>query len=188
MKKLLAVFILTAFSLLGQGFASFNFTADLQGQLDTRPGTWGYQDSHTWKVPFFPPDGKMVRIEQITGDLVAWPLGQRPPGKYAGVLLSLGRTQQYLPPWCSFCNANTFLYIQMPVFLGRAPFSHYNLGFLLGPDNIMEVKVASWLNQLNAEIHIEPTFVVKYSFVDPKAGGEYPIDGIIEYKPAQASK
>jgi hypothetical protein len=155
---------------LGPFFASSNFTADLLGPVDVRPGCWGNADVATWTITFRPPPGYRVRVLRLRGDLVAWPRvlpGEKAiePGNYAGVLLGFQTTAPEGSVRCDWCADNTALYIQdamsnKPI---RAPFNH-EIGALLEPDHKLVVKVAAWLNTSGHPIHIEPTFTTVFQF------------------------
>jgi hypothetical protein len=148
-----------------------NFSADLLGGLDTRPSTWGAVDVATWTITYRPPPGSRVRILHVRGDLVAWPKvlpGETPvpEGRYAGVLLGLGRTMGENTAPCDWCEDSAMLYIQAgldshPV---RAAFNDDVAAGLLAADNKLVVTVAAWLNTTGKPIHVEPTFVVTYRF------------------------
>ena len=65
-----------------------NFSSDLYGPVDTRPGTWGHADYWVLKQPFTNvPAGCRVEVLRISGDLMAWAKGAVPAGTYAGVLM-----------------------------------------------------------------------------------------------------
>lgn len=55
---------------------SGNFSVDLYGLVDTRPGTYGHADYVIWNQTFENvPAGCRVQILHIWGDLIAWPRG-----------------------------------------------------------------------------------------------------------------
>ena len=65
-----------------------NFSVELYGPVDTRPGTWGHADSWVWQQPFTNvPAGCRVQILRISGALISWSKGAVPAGTYAGVLV-----------------------------------------------------------------------------------------------------
>jgi hypothetical protein len=177
----LALVVLAACGARGQETytASMNFAADLDGEADTRERTWGKHDAAEWTVEFSPPSGQRVQIMSVTGDLVSWftLMGKRPavpePGRYAGVLFSLGRTEIW-GAQCplSLCNTDTFVYIQdalsAPRPASRAPVDTGAIDFVLGDDHTLHIKVASWLNDTGLPVHLEPTFVVRYRWVKEK--------------------
>jgi hypothetical protein len=167
---------------LGPFAASSNFTADLYGTADTRPGCWGYSDVATWNVTFRPPAGYAVRVVSIHGDLVSWIKSlpgdpATPAESTAGVLLGLQSTPRASTTgrcdWCSdverpahpAVQGTTMLYIQDAVAQlqpkSRAQYDRM-VNQLLEPDNKLLVTVASWLNTTGKPVHIEPTFTVVY--------------------------
>lgn len=167
-------------ALMGTYSASGNFAVDLNGPVDTRPGTWGTADAWTWKETFSPPAGYRVRILAIQGDLTAMArtLPEDPPvprGKSAGVLLGFGTTAAEGSVRCSPCADNTMLYVQAA--MGSEPVTRsfdwtVRAGGLLEPDNTLLVKVASWLNTTGIPVHLEATFTIVYRFEPPPAGGQ----------------
>jgi hypothetical protein len=162
--------LLAFFLILTQSFtASTNFSFDLDGPVDTRPGTWGTAEASAKFITFAPPAGYRVRILRASGDLVAWPqvLDGVPvkPGRYAGVLLGLSTTAQEGSVRGDWLADNCFLYVQAgldatPV---RAAFDR-KTDALLEPDHKLALKVASWLNTTERKIHIEPTLTIVYRF------------------------
>ena len=157
-------------SLLGPWLASSNYSVDLAGAADSRPGTWGTADSFTAPIAFHPPHGYRVRILRIRGDLTAWarvlpdesPVAQGT----AGVLVSFQTTARDGSARCTPCADNTLVYLQGAVSgpgAVRVPFDA-RTSVLLEPDSILRVTVASWLNTTGKPIHLEPTFTVVYRF------------------------
>jgi hypothetical protein len=158
--------------ILGPYSASANFTADLFGPVDTRPGCWGNAESATWELEFYPPPGYRVRILAIDGDLVAWPkvLPEDDPvaeGTYAGVLLGFQVAGPDGSVRCDYCADNTMVYVQSALDSHPAvrSFSRNTAAAgLLAADNKLYIKVASWLNTFGLPVHLEPTFDVLYQF------------------------
>src|SRR5215831_2192864 len=65
-----------------------DFSVELYGPVDTRPGTYGHADYVVWNQPFTNvPAGCRVQITHISGDFIAWTMGAVPAGTYAGVLV-----------------------------------------------------------------------------------------------------
>lgn len=147
-----------------------NFAADLKGDPDTRPGTWGRAAAHVWRLEFRNvPAGKRVRIKRVYGDFVAWARGSPPPDKHAGVLLGLQRTDVGASPDAWPAAEGCVLYLQHAVVgsqVARLDYDYRDLSFVLADDHVLEVKVAVWLNDLEEEVHMEPTFVLYYDYVD----------------------
>lgn len=148
-------------------YSSSNFSADIAGEPDSRPSTWGNAGVALWEITFTPPAGCAVEVQRIFGDLVAWPIGRVEEGKFAGVLLGLQTREPEGSVRGDWLADNTFLYIQDAVSQEprRAPFN-YSLSVRLPTDNKLVVKVAVWLNDTGRTIHIEPTFTLGYRFVD----------------------
>lgn len=147
-------------------YSSSNFSADLAGQPDSRPGTWGTAEAVTWTITFSPPAGCSVEITQIHGDLVAWPTGGKvEEGRFAGVLFGLSTTGPDGSTHGDWLADSCFLYVQDAVGreARRAPFSEKVKVRLL--DDRLMVKVAVWLNDTGRTIHMEPTFTLGYRFV-----------------------
>lgn len=163
-----------------QKVKSLNFSVDLQGPVDHRQATWGRADAQIIKITFpDAPPGSRVHVLRVYGDFVAWPKGKAPDGTCAGVLMSMASTRgnngdrlacESGGTFLARCAADgTFLYKQRALCAG-SPASNMDFdldvsaGGLLEPDNIMELKVASWLNDTGLVIHMEPTFVVVYRY------------------------
>lgn len=152
---------------LGPYSAAANFAADILGDLDVRPNTWGRAGSHEWKITFSPPPGYRVRILRVYGDVLAWPRGTVDAGRFAGVLFGLRNSGPDGSVRADWAADNTFLYLQSATGgeVARAAFDHVvAAGGLLAPDHVLCVKVAVWLNDTGRHIHIEPTFTMVYQF------------------------
>lgn len=166
--KTVALLVLMAASMVAQTYsAATNFSVDLIGVPDTRPDTWGTASYAVKAITFKPPQGQRVRILRVYGDLLIWPLGVVPQGKFAGVLLGLQTTAPDGSVRMDWGADNTMLYIQDAT--GgeprRAAFDYkVSVGGVLGPDNKLIVKMATWLNDTGLPIHIEPSFVMVYRF------------------------
>ena len=152
--------------------ASANFSVDLYGTQDTRPGSWGCADFQEKTLTFSPTPGRRVRITRIRGDLVAWvrsihSSAPTPPGTTAGVLLAFHDSNPEGSTLCDLCGDNTPIYVQDAVTerqpKTRAPFNVV-LDWLLPSDNKLILKLASWLNDTGQPIHMEATFTVAFSF------------------------
>lgn len=168
---------------VGPFSASTNFAADLMGQPDTRPGTWGLTESVVQTVQFVPTkSGWRTRILKVYGDFIAWPKGFIPTiypndlqdpsvGYYAGVLWSL---QTSAAPGSNRVQPgadNCMLYLQNSVRVDtvRAAFSEdVKYGGLLQPDNQLHSVLAVWLNTLGIPVHMEATWVTVYQFEEPQ--------------------
>jgi hypothetical protein len=154
----------------GKRSLATNMAADLEGDNDTGQGVWGKAGYVLSRITFTPPKGCRVRILRVYGDFLAWPRGVVPAGKYAGVLWGLQTTAPEGSVWADYAADNTMLYVQhatsgQPV---RTPINFdVTEGGLLGPDHVLVSKLAVWLNDTGLQIHMEPTFVVVYEFVEP---------------------
>jgi len=149
--------------------ASSNLSVDLMGAPDTRLATWGTADYHDFRVSL-PALGKRVRVLRIAGDLVAWPRvlpGELPvsPGQYAGVLVGFMTTAAEGSMRCLPCADNTMIYAQgaMSAAPVRVPFDReVSVGGALEADQVLVVRVASWLNSTGRPVHAEATFTVTW--------------------------
>lgn len=154
-----------------------NFSADIQGEPDRRPQTWGTAGFHVWPIKF---RDEQTTIFKVWGDLIAWPKGEVPRGTYYGVLVGLMTTAPEGSKNCDWCADNTFLYFQgagsrrSPVV--RIPFDVQVQERL--SDGIILVKVAVFLNDTGLPVHVEPTVCISYGpkgpFMQPgiNRGGE----------------
>jgi hypothetical protein len=150
---------------------SINIPYDNAGQPDTRPGTWGTAASYSVPIPFADvPSGYLVRITRVYGDVVSWPHGQIAPGTFSGVLSGLETTNpvpsQYVAPGLG-AMAGCFLYFQDRVGAAgsRIPAAVDSIkNGLLGPDNVLVLTQAVWLNETGVSIHMETTLVVEFVF------------------------
>lgn len=162
-----------------------NLSVDLRGKPDTRPTTWGTAEAFEWgvdskdqdSITFHPPTGQRVKILAVQGDLVAWPteMGLKPAvipvGRYAGVLLGLGRqprSPQVSSAHCSLCCRDVFVYVQGVLSQQqstlRIPLQYAAVNYILGPDHKLYVKVAVWLNDTGLAVHLEPTMTIQYQW------------------------
>jgi len=138
---------------------------DLQGDPDTRPGTWGDAGAVYNRITFSPPAGCRVRILRAMGDFLTCPRGIVPRGKFAGALWGLQTTA---PDGSAYADlANTMLYVQNATSgePARAPIDFtVKAGGLLQLDNVPVSKMAVWLNDRGLQLHVEASFVVVYRF------------------------
>lgn len=142
-----------------------NFTVDILGEVDTRPDTWGRAGYQVWPMTFTNvPDGHRVHISYVSGDLVAW--FRNPTDKKGGALFGLQSTAPEGSTHATPAADNCFVYIQTPVGNEGARAAIDNpVTFTLEADNILYVKVASFLNETEQPMHLEPTFVLTYNYV-----------------------
>lgn len=160
---------------------SGNFPRDLFGPTDTRmagqickvgPCIWGRADSEVLPITFHPPAGYRVRVLRLRGDLVAQikviPGDPAiPADSSAGVLIGFQSTAANGSVDCDYCASGTPLYIQDYVNdrqpKTRAPFD-YETDLLLEPDNILNLKLAAWLNTTEHPIHLEGTYTITFRY------------------------
>jgi hypothetical protein len=152
---------------LGPYSTAANFSDDLQGKPDSRPGAWGTGEVVIHRITFRPPVGYRVRILWVRGDFLVWPVGKVPEGTCAGALLGLQTTAPEGSDRADLAADNTFLYLQLAT-NGKPERAAYNHtvweGGLLQSDHVLIVKLAVWLNDTGRRIHMEPSFVVVYQF------------------------
>ena len=169
-------------SALGPYTVSGNFPSDLYGPVDTRmagticadgPCIWGHADSNVLPIKFRPPAGYRVKILTLRGDVIAWikSLPGDPPTpaeSAAGILAGFQTTSSAGSVHCDFCADGTPLYVQDSVTekqpKTRAPFNYTDVGTYLDDDNILNAKIASWLNTTNKPIHIELTYTIQFTY------------------------
>lgn len=148
-----------------------NFSADIKGDPDNRPDTWGDAGYIVKKITFTPKPGCRIRITKAYGDFLIWPVGKVERGKFAGALFGLRTTAPEGSIQADWAADNTFLYIQVATGgePARAAFNYdVASGGLLGSDNVMLVKMAVWLNDTGLPIHMEPSFVIQFQYEDEK--------------------
>lgn len=163
---------------------SGNFPRDLYGPIDMRdtrlvcngPCIWGHADSDALKITFHPPAGYRVRILSLRGDVTAWVKSlpgdpATPAESMAGVLGGFQTTNSLndgASAQCDYCADGCPLYIQGAVGekqpSTRLPFYYDQVGQLLDADNILNAKIASWLNSTGKPIHIEITYTIQFRY------------------------
>jgi len=172
-------------SVLATHTVSGNFPQDLFGPADTRmagqncgvgPCIWGHADSAVLPIQFRPPPGYRVRILSLRGDLIAWikTLPGDPPTpaeSSAGVLGGFQTTSSLAEEnskECDSCADGCPLYIQDAVTekqpKTRAAFNYQEVGLMLDADNVLNVKVADWLNTTGKPVHIEMTYTIQFRY------------------------
>jgi hypothetical protein len=148
---------------------SINYPYDAQGEPDTRPGCWGDAGYNDGPVQFLDvPAGHRVRIVRVYGDFVAWPMGDPAEGKFAGILFGLLATDNGASPYATLSAKGCPLYLQNVVGKDgvRGSFDvECSAAGLLGPDHVMLVRRAIFLNELGCSVHQEPSFVVEFEYV-----------------------
>jgi hypothetical protein len=147
---------------------SVNFSYDIEGTPDSRPGTWGATGVQTIPDLFHPPSGHQTRILRLYGDFIAWPHGSPSAGKFAGVLWGLTNSSPQGSPQEDLAAEGCFLYLQQGVGASEPVRAAFDLDVsvdgLLNADNQMLSKVAVFLNELQCSIHIEVTFICEFQF------------------------
>jgi hypothetical protein len=121
-----------------------NFSVELYGPADTRPGTWGHADYVVWNQPFTNvPAGCRVQITRISGDFMAWAMGAVPAGTYAGVLVGAYQTGGTASTRAAYGADGYFMYYQDGLSKGprRIPFNQSVVEGYLGSDNVLCWKV-----------------------------------------------
>jgi hypothetical protein len=138
-----------------------NFSVELYGPVDTRPGTWGHADYVVWNQPFTNvPAGCRVQITRISGDFIAWAMGAVPAGTYAGVLIGAYQSGGTGSTRAAYAADGYFMYYQggLSQYSLRIPFNQSVVEGYLGSDNVLCWKVAEFLNTTGFPIHMEITF------------------------------
>jgi hypothetical protein len=112
----------------------------------------------------------------LRGDLIAWikTLPGDPPTPVessAGVLGGFQTTSSLVEGTskeCDFCTDGCPLYIQDAVTekqpKTRAAFDYREVGLLLDADNVLNVKVAAWLNTTGKPVHVEMTYTIQFRY------------------------
>jgi hypothetical protein len=160
-----------------------NFSFDLTGAEDGRPGTWGRQAAQYNQLAFVDiPAGKVVRITNIIGDLTArWTTrgGRRSwpgYGYYTGVLAAvttLPRSQG--SRHVDWGADDTLVYVQGDIgFQGvvRVPIEvEFGLDVenALAPAGVLWFKAAKFLDETRLDTHMEITYAVTFCYVDDPA-------------------
>lgn len=180
--------------------ASGNFPSDLYGPVDTRmagqicgggPCIWGRADYAVLPIRFRPPAGYRVRILALRGDLIAWiktlPGDPATPLESAAGILGGFQTTSSLnasnggsgaegSARCDYCSDDCPLYIQDSVTekqaKTRAPFNYTDVGLLLDLDNMLNAKIAAWLNTTGKPIHVELTYTIQFRYEKYAAGND----------------
>jgi hypothetical protein len=161
---------MVSMAILGPYSTAVNFSIDLAGIPDTRPGTWGNTGSAQNLVTFSPPAGYAVRVLTIYGDFTGFPRSGTPsPGTSCEIGWGLKTTAPDGSKLVSTGYDNSFVWLQNVVTsvapACRAGFNFdVRTGGLLGPDNTMISQVFVALNTTGLTIHMEPTFTMVYQF------------------------
>jgi hypothetical protein len=157
-------------AILGPYSTAVNFSIDLAGVPDTRPGTWGNAASAQNLMQFTPPAGHRVRVMKVYGDFIAFPKSGTPrAGTSCEVGWGLKTTAADGSSRISTGYDNSFVWLQdavLPAQLkSRSGFSfEVATGGLLEPDHKLISQAFVALNTTGLTIHMEPTFVMVYQF------------------------
>ncbi len=157
-------------AILGPYSTAVNFSIDLAGIPDTRPGTWGSTGSAQNVVTFSPPAGYAVRVLTIYGDFIGVPKsGSPPPDTSCEIGWGLKTTAPDGSNLVSTGYDNSFVWLQN-VITSQTPVCRAGFNFdvrtggLLATDNTMISQVFVALNTTGLTIHMEPTFTMVYQF------------------------
>jgi hypothetical protein len=155
---------------LGPYSTAVNFSINLAGVPDTRPGTWGNADFAQNIATFTPPEGYVVRILRVYGDFVGFPQSGMPA---AGTSCEIGWGLKTSAPdgsaLVSVGYDNSFVWVQN-VITSDAPSCRASFDFsvstggLLQPDHRLISQTFVALNTTGLTIHMEPTFTMEYQF------------------------
>ena len=157
-------------AILGPYSTAVNFSINLAGTPDNRPGTWGNAGFAQNIVAFSPPSGYLVRIVRIYGDFIGFPeSGIAPAGTSCEVGWGLKSTAPDGSVHVSTGYDNSFIWLQnviTSVFPScRLAFdSDVSTGGLLQADNTLISQAFVALNTTGLTIHMEPTFTMVYQF------------------------
>ena len=149
-----------------QRFGATNMAADLAGDPDNRPGTWGTAGAQSVQIHFAPPAGCRVRITRVYGDFLAWARGVVPPGTYAGVLFGLSTAAPDGSTNADLISNSCFVYYQAVIGSDQGARIQYDIPGLnvILPDGVLVEKVAVWLNNTGQIVHMEPSYVIVYEW------------------------
>jgi hypothetical protein len=149
---------------------ALNFSVDLAGTPDTRPGTWGNAGFAQNLTIFSPPAGQRVRVLRIYGNFIAFPRSGAPrAGTSCEVGWGLKTTAPDGSAYASTGYDNSFVWLQdvvtSPLPSCRLMFDFdVHAGGLLEPDHHLISQTFVALNTTGLTIHMEPTFTAVYQF------------------------
>jgi len=157
-------------AILGPYSTAVNFSIDLAGTPDARPGTWGNAGFAQNVTTFSPPAGQRVRVLRVYGDFIGFPKSGIPrAGTSCEIGWGLKTTAADGSTRLSNGYDNSFIWLQHVVTSNgwscRAAFDHtVEVGGLLEADHKMISQTFVALNTTGLTIHMEPTFTVVYRF------------------------
>lgn len=157
-------------AVLGPYSTAMNFSIDLAGTPDTRPGTWGNAGFAQNIATFSPPAGYRVRILRVYGDLIGFPKSGMPD---AGTSCEIGWGLKSTAPdgsgRVSTGYDNSFVWLQHVV-MSTSPSCRAGFDFEVGTGGLLEAdhqlvsQTFVALNTTGLTIHMEPTFTMVYQF------------------------
>ncbi|HEY4089337.1 MAG TPA: hypothetical protein VGM43_25580 [Bryobacteraceae bacterium] len=155
---------------LGPYSTAVNFSIDLAGTPDTRPGAWGNAGFAQNVTTFSPPAGYQVRVLRIYGNFIGFPKsGVVGAATSCEVGWGLKTTAPDGSAYASTGYDNSFVWIQDAV-TGASPSCRLmfdfdvHVGGLLQPDHKLISQTFVALNTTGLTIHMEPTFTMVYQF------------------------
>lgn len=164
-----------AMATLGPWSTAVNFSIDLAGTPDTRPGTWGNAGFTQNITTFSPPAGHRVRVLRVYGNFIGFPKsGVLRAGTSCEVGWGLKTTAPDGSVHASTGYDNSFVWLQDVVMTASPSCSimfdfDVRVGGLLEADHHLISQTFVALNTTGLTIHMEPTFTMIYQF-EPTAG------------------
>ena len=162
-------------SVLGPYSDASNISADILGEPDKRPSTWGLTGYTVNTLEFKPPAGYRVRILRMYGNVNVTPkvpdpeTQQLPAGSRASYLHGFQTTAPEGSTRMVPAASNTLTYYQGDV-SEKVDKDHleFNVdvsaGGLLEKDNKLYSKFATFLNTMGVALHLEVSWVTIYEF------------------------
>lgn len=155
---------------LGPYSTALNFSIDLAGSPDTRPGAWGNAGFAQNITTFSPPPGYRVRVLRTYGNFIGFPKsGVVAEGKSCEVGWGLKTTAPDGSAHASTGYDNSFVWLQ-DVITNPSPSCSVvfdfdvHIGGLLQADHKLISQTFVALNTTGLTIHMEPTFTMVYQF------------------------
>lgn len=154
---------------------TINYPFDSVGEIDNRPTTWGRASFDDGKIQFKNvPAGYRVRIERVYGNFTARIHGSAPKDTYSGVLFGLLTTASTASPYATLSDGGCMLYLQGDVGPGQSRILPFDVDThaagLLEADSTLLVRRAIYLNETENSIHVEPSFVVIFTYQSATIG------------------
>jgi hypothetical protein len=155
---------------LGPYSTALNFSVDLAGTPDTRPGTWGNAGFAQNLTTFSPPARYRVRVLRIYGNFIGFPRSGVPAeGTSCEIGWGLKTTAPDGSVHASTGYDNSFVWLQEVVTTASPARSvvfdfDVHVGGLLEADHHLISQTFVALNTTGLTIHMEPTFTMVYQF------------------------